>query len=762
MLPEVTYLGHRISAEGIQPTTDKVRAIQDAPIPKNTTELKSFLGLVNFYARFLPHLSTVLSPLNRLLKQGVVFRWGTDQNKAFQQVKAMLLSADLLAHFDPSMEVTLSCDASGVGLGAVLAHRLQDGSERPIAYASRTLNKAEQKYSNIEREALAVTFGVKKFHDYLYGRHFILFTDHKPLITLFNEHKAIPSEVSPRIQRWAMLLSAYSYTITYKPGSSMCHADALSRLPLPVTSPETDSPEEFIQLMDHLSSTPVTAADIQKETDNDPVLTRVKQYTLSGWPSELPHKYDAELRVYKRHETELSVEGGCLVLRTRAVIPPACRRAMLEELHSCHPGINKMKGLARSYVWWPSIDQDIENMVRKCAACQEVRHAPEKAPLHPWEWPERPWSRLHLDFAGPFMGHMFLVVVDSHSKWTEVKMMQKITADKTISALREMFATHGLPDTVVSDNGPTFTSCEFKKFVQTNGIRHVLVSPYHPASNGLAERAVQTFKESMKKLSSSLSLQHRLSIFLHTQHVTPHSTTGVPPAELLMKRNLKTRLDLTRPTLTSKVEQAQLKQKNDHDRSVRERHFQVGDSVFSRNFGPGKVWLEATVVEVTGPVSYRVQLENGFVIRRHVDQLRKCQLDTDPHPLKVPDLKVLDSQSLEQSRGVLLPPPLWPLTSMPSQPPASPQRTSAPTLASQPGTPSPRPSSEVCSEQSPDHQGILLPFPSKVSGFQGNAAKQPVPECIQPPQPSPRSEKTRTVPFDRPKRFRKPPDRMDL
>ena len=192
MLPEVTYLGHRITAEGIKPTADKVKAVQEAPTPKNATELKSFLGLVNFYGKFLPHLSSVLSPLNCLLRKNIVFRWGEQHAQAFKKVKEMLLSADLLIHFNPDLEVTLSCEASGVGLGAVLAHKLPDGTERPIAYASRSLNKAEQNYSNIEREALAVTFGVKKFRDYLYGRHFWLYTDHKPLMTLFNEHKPIP------------------------------------------------------------------------------------------------------------------------------------------------------------------------------------------------------------------------------------------------------------------------------------------------------------------------------------------------------------------------------------------------------------------------------------------------------------------------------------------------------------------------------------------------------------------------------------------
>lgn len=318
------------------------------------------------------------------------------------------------------------------------------------------------------------------------------------------------------------------------------------------------------------------------------------------------------------------MENGCVLFRTRVVVPQACKKAMLEDLHSSHPGVNKMKCLARSYVWWPGIDHDIEVVVRECEACQQVRHMPEKAPLHPWEWSDKPWSRLHIDFAGPFMGHMFLVAVDSHSKWTEVRLMTNITVEKTTCCLRELFATHGLPDTIVSDNGPSFTGGEFKRFMQENGIRHVLVSPYHPASNGLAERSVQTFKESMKKMSSRLSVHQKLALFHLNQHTTPHTTTGIPPAELLMKRCLKTRLDLIRPNLTSKVAEAQAKQKHYHDRGTRDRHFEIGDRVYVHNFGSGQTWLQGTIIAVTGPLSYRVTLQDGRVIRRHLDQIRRC------------------------------------------------------------------------------------------------------------------------------------------
>ena len=181
--------------------------------------------------------------------------------------------------------------------------------------------------------------------------------------------------------------------------------------------------------------------------------------------------------------------------------------------------------------------------MKSCQQCQVTRHSPPPAPLHPWEWPQRPWVRIHVDYAGPFLGKMFLVVIDSHSKWMEVETVSAATSAITIEKLRAMFAIHGLPEMLVSDNGSCFTSVEFQQFTTRNGIRHVKVAPYHPASNGLAERAVQTFKEGMKKIKTD-SIQCRLSRFLFHYRITPHTTTGVPPAELLMGRHLRSHLDL--------------------------------------------------------------------------------------------------------------------------------------------------------------------------------------------------------------------------
>ena len=222
MASSVIYLGHMIDAEGLHPVQDKVKAITDAPNPRNVTELKSYLGLLTYYSRFLPNLSTVLSPLYKLLRQDTRWHWTSKEKKAFLESKQLLISSQVLVHFNPELELVLACDASSYGIGAVLAHRMPDGSEKPIGFASRTLTEAEKNYSQIEKEGLSCVFGVKRFHSYLYGHHFTLYTDHKPLLTLFSERQAVSPQASARIQRWALTLAMYEYTLAFR--STLDHA----------------------------------------------------------------------------------------------------------------------------------------------------------------------------------------------------------------------------------------------------------------------------------------------------------------------------------------------------------------------------------------------------------------------------------------------------------------------------------------------------------------------------------------------------------
>ena len=207
-------------------------------------------------------------------------------------------------------------------------------------------------------------------------------------------------------------------------------------------------------------------------------MQKVIEFTRNGWPSTIPD----ELQQFSRKRDELSVNNQYLFWGIRVVIPKSLRQSILEELHLSHPGMTRMKTITRGQFWWPGLDSDIEGLAKSCSACLEAKQAPAKAPLHPWTWPSKPWQRIHVDYAGPFMGNNYLLVVDAHSKWGEVIEVSTTTSVKTIETLRQLFARYSLPSQLVSDNGPQFISKEFEQFMKSNGIRHTRSTPYHPAS----------------------------------------------------------------------------------------------------------------------------------------------------------------------------------------------------------------------------------------------------------------------------------------
>ena len=620
---EVNFLGYRLNAQGLQPQPEKLKAVHDAPEPRNVSELKSYLGMLNYYAKYIHNLSHHLAPLYDLLKKGNKWHWGKDQQTSFIKSKNLLTSDLLLVHFDPTKPLLMACDASPRGISAILSHVFSDGSERPIAYASRSLSAAERNYAQIDREALAIIFGTTRFHKYIYGNHVKILTDHKPLLGLLGHGKSIPERASSRVVRWAVTLSAYNYELIYRAGS-LNNADALSRLPLSAQPGEVPFPQDIFQVFTSIDSSTVTSTMIAEETKKDILLSRVYKFTLLGWPDKLR---DESFRPYFSRKSELSVDKGCVLWGTRVIIPTSLRTRVIDLLHEEHIGIVRMKSQARAYVWWPHIDSDLERTVKSCFTCQSTRNAPPQAPLHPWTWPESPWSRLHLDFAGPMLGKMFLIIADAHSKWIDIKIMNKITGADTILQLRHVFATHGLPDIIVTDNGPSFCSKEFSTFLTYNGVQHIRSSPFHPASNGFAERCVQTFKSSLKTMSSG-SVEEKVLRFLTKYRSTPQSTTGMTPAELLFNRKIKTRLDLVHPFVNGRVAASQTQQKKYHDAHAAERVISVNDNVFVRNYSYGPKWLPGVVTEQTGPVSFKVRTGNGLQ-KRHQDQIRVTDCEWD-------------------------------------------------------------------------------------------------------------------------------------
>ena len=274
----VEYLGHVIDKTGLHTSTKKVKAVQEAPLPKNRKQLKSFLGLIHYYGKFIPKLSTLVHPLNELLQENKRWQWSKHCGTAFAKAKQLLSEAPILAHFDPKLPLCLAGDASAYGVGTVLSHRYPNGEERPIAYASRTLSSSEKNYAQLEREALSLIFGVQKFHQFLYGCSFMLYTDHKPLTVIFNPKKGIPPLSAARLQRWSIILSAYDYTIAFKPTQLHGNADGLSRLPLLVNRETKELSEPSIFNVRQIENLPVTATQLRAATRQDSILAKVLMY----------------------------------------------------------------------------------------------------------------------------------------------------------------------------------------------------------------------------------------------------------------------------------------------------------------------------------------------------------------------------------------------------------------------------------------------------------------------------------------------------
>lgn len=602
--PSVAFLGTIVNAESIQVDPKKVEAITKMAAPKDPSELRGFLGMVNQLTKFQPHIAELTKPLRVLLSTKNHWKWGEIQQQAFSSVKNSLASTPTLALYDASCQTKLSTDVSSYGLGAVLLQN-HDDQWRPVAYASRAMSPTEQRYAQIEKEALGITWATESFADYLIGLKFHIETDHKPLVPLFSTKNL--DELPARVQRFRMRMMRFSYSISHVPGKKLCTADTLSREPLvkPLNQQEEKLESDVMAYVDsvirYLPATEDRLEELRCQQQEDEVTKQIMEYSSTQWPerSQLP----GPLKPYWPERNELTIQQGLLMKGNRLVIPVSMRLDVLERIHEAHQGINKCRERAKTSVWWPGLSRQLKEVVKRCPTCIK-QHVNTAEPAIPSQLPDRPWQKLAADLF-ELKNQQYLLVIDYFSRYVEVaKLFRTISAD-IIVHLKSMFARHGIPDQLLSDNGPQFSANTFAKFQEEFGFTHITSSPNFPQANGEVERAVQTVKNLLKMAPDPYKA-------LMAYRATPLES-GLSPDELLMGKKIR----ITVPILPSHLEPnwpylEQFREKDSVLKSKQKKNFERRHSVKSLpDLLPGDpVWLpskkvEGTVIDKAGtPRSY--------------------------------------------------------------------------------------------------------------------------------------------------------------
>ena len=612
--PAVKFFGNVFSAEGVRADPDKIKAITALRAPRTKSEVKSFLGMVNYLQKFLPRLSEHTKVLRSLERKGVHFVWDAEHQESFDRIKSMLSEDMILAYYDRKQPVTLQCDYSENGLGVALVQ-----NERPVLFASKALVGSELNYSPIEGEMLGAVYGIKKFHNYLYGRKFTIECDHKPLQDIKKKNLNL---APPRLRGMLQSVSDYDYTIRYRPGKEMVLPDALSRLSCADKSEVSGTRMTIHELVDVSQS---RLERLQRECEADVVQQKIKKLVRTGWPARRK-SLEHELRPYWSMRHVISVVDGLIMAGSRIIIPEQSRSQVLQEIHEGHQGITKCTLRAKNAVYWPGMYNEIRNVVGNCGACKEFENAQTKCPMIITEIPPQPWYTVGADLF-QFKGRWHLLVTDIYSKAPFVRPLPNSGSYATIRAMKSIFTENGIPLKVVSDNGTHFTGGEYKRFASKWGFEMVLSSPEYPQGHALIERHIQTVKKCMWKCDVS---GYDLDLALLVLRSTPLAADLPSPAELLQGRKFRTTLPthVPNPQNSESVQKA-LRKRQDaaaarYDMTAKSKPELVqGQSVRLYNKGSRR-WEPAMITGYAStPRSYYVErMAGGAPLRRNRVHLR--------------------------------------------------------------------------------------------------------------------------------------------
>ena len=629
---QVDFFGHVLTENGIQPAEEKLEAIRNMKAPSNMKELQTILGMVTYLNRFSTKLADLTSPLRELTKKHVHFSWEPHHQQALDEIKQELCSSKLISYYDPdpTTPTILQCDASQTGIGAWLRQLDPQGNDHIVAMASRSLTEAESRYSNIERECLAVTYGLEKFEYYLLGRSVAVETDHSPLEQIFKKNI---NEAPSRLQRLLLRCLRFDVHVQYKQGRSIPVADALSRVCHRKAGHERAKEDSASPRNIHFISTPIDLMAVKSSTEQDRTLhvSLLKSTIFNGWP---PYRKQCpqELWEFWNFRCDLTLEDGLELKGSRIVIPASMRNQVLQAIHLGHQGENKCILRARESVFWPGISTDIRQMVKNCDLCNKHQPAQPKQPIMQPDLPTRPWEKLGT-YIFEFNGKKYLMVVDYYSQFPVIRLLNDMTSHTVCNHFTSILAEYGLPSTIIADFGSQYISERFRSKCEQSGITLHCSSPYHHQANSLAERAVGTCKPLLRKALEENKCPYTA---LWIYRTTPLDDQTPSPHELLFGRKPQTTIPSSRSALKSKHPDSDLHQEANQRRQEKQAVFydrKAGNDkrplnnrepVFVWNALKG-IWQPAVVLNRPQPTerprTYTVDIQ-GKIYQRTREHLR--------------------------------------------------------------------------------------------------------------------------------------------
>lgn len=525
---QIKFMGHIISESGISIDPDRLKAISEIPTPTCKKDVQRLIGVINYVSKYIPNFSIETQALRDLLKKDVLFKWEESQQRAFETIKESLTKRPVLQFFDPRKEIVISVDSSNSGIGTCL---LQDN--KPVCYSSKALTETQKHYAQIEKELLAVLYGLQKYHEYVFGRHVVVETDHKPLITIV---KKPIDKCPPRLQRLRLELLKYHFTLKYKKGTELVIADALSRAYLSDNIAEGEIPlgEQICVILSGPNISDEYLEKIKIETGKDDTLKQLLNTIIKGWPNN-NSKLNERIKIFCKYKNDLTVDNGIIYKGEACLIPGSLRKEVLGKIHYSHLGYNKTIKLAEESVFWPTMRNEVKQMIESCPTCQKYRPAQRAESLRSHDIIAIPWLKVGSDIF-ELNGQSYLLLVDYYSKFVEVeKLSGNTTSTKIINIMKSIFARFGVPQILVTDGGPQYTSENFKAFSEQWGFKHILTSPYNSQSNGMAERQIQTVKQLFKKVAED---NKDIYMALLQWRNTP-IFENLSPSELLMSRRTR-------------------------------------------------------------------------------------------------------------------------------------------------------------------------------------------------------------------------------